>query len=213
MPVRLLKSQVPGDFAAVVEAHRQALLAHRATVGEPAPVADPLVERCIRRVAEEGGPDDFVADYEIVDDTPSPAEQLRHRKGSLMTEVARAERARLDAISPPGKARLLLLRRADIAAADGKRAAQLTARRGAILAKPDGERTKDDTDFLAMSQDGAAVLAAGRPAGDAAFLAEDERRKALTATVDRHAATQLAEIEDLTAETIDGWQMKPFPEE
>lgn len=79
MTMRIPLSQVRAaglDFAADVQAFVQAKLDHRFTVGEPAPVAHPLVEAVVHRVpaTEPGQPDDFVADYEIIDDTPPPPE-------------------------------------------------------------------------------------------------------------------------------------------
>ncbi len=88
MTVKVLKSQIGNiAFADQVEQYRQAMLAHRFTVDVPAPAAPSLlVESCIRRVqypisAEK--PDDFVADYEIVDDLPS----LDDRKVNLFVQV------------------------------------------------------------------------------------------------------------------------------
>lgn len=59
--MKLLKSFIDGlgyDLSAAVKAHQAAIEAHRYTVDQPAPVADPLVEAIVR----DGG-------YEIEDDT------------------------------------------------------------------------------------------------------------------------------------------------
>ncbi len=85
MTVKVLKSHIGSSpFAAEVEDYRQRLLAHRFTVDVPAPMAaSAMVEECIKRVQypiEDQKPDDFVADYEIVDDLPS----LDTRKAELL---------------------------------------------------------------------------------------------------------------------------------
>lgn len=107
MPLQIPKSQIDRlgfDFAPAVEAYRQAKLAHRMTQHLPAPVAHPLVERVVTRKPVEGQPDDFVADYEIVDDTPVLT--LAQRKQELMNAVTREEVALIGSILPPGKRRL-----------------------------------------------------------------------------------------------------------
>jgi len=62
------------DFEAEVENFRQAKLAHRYTTGEPAPAArHPLVEQAVVRVPpqEDGQPDEFASEYEIIEDLPT----------------------------------------------------------------------------------------------------------------------------------------------
>jgi hypothetical protein len=74
MTLKLKKSQVdalPFDFEQAVRDFIAAKEAHRFT-GDAAPSADALVEAAVRRVQypiEDEKPDDFVADYEIEDDT------------------------------------------------------------------------------------------------------------------------------------------------
>jgi hypothetical protein len=66
MPLIVYKSQIGGvDFPAEVEKFRQALLEHR-FVGDAAPQAHAMIEAAVKRVPCEGGPDDFVADYQIM---------------------------------------------------------------------------------------------------------------------------------------------------
>lgn len=129
MTVQIPLSRIgdPATFKARVEAFRQAKLDHHATVGEPAPRDDDLVEAALRRVARGDAADDYAIDYEIVDDRPS----LRMRKDALMHEVTRQEHALLLASMPPGKRRL-----------DG-----LTA--GDLLRKPEAERSDAERTFLA----------------------------------------------------------------
>ncbi len=109
MTLQVLKSQLAGvDFAEVVEEHRQALLAHRFTIGEPAPVAHSMISAAVRRVQEVGQPDDFVADFEVIDDTPPPP-SLEHRRNDLLVLVRTAEIAAARAVMGDGKLRLLSL--------------------------------------------------------------------------------------------------------
>lgn len=67
----------------------------------PAPTARPDVDQAVRR----GDDGTFVADFEIVDDGPTPEQTLRARKNALINEVARLEQGALDAAWPPGSRR------------------------------------------------------------------------------------------------------------
>jgi hypothetical protein len=130
MTAKIALSQI-GDavtFKARVEAFRQARLDHHATVGEPAPREDELVEAAVRRVPRGLAlADDYIVDYEIVDDRPS----LRARKDALINEVTREEHALLTASMPPGKRRLDALKAGD------------------LLRKPEAERSPEERMFLA----------------------------------------------------------------
>lgn len=114
MTLRIRKSQVHPDFEQAVEAHRQALLTHRFAQPDrktkqsiPRPTASGIVEASVTRVpGEKGKPDDFIADYEIVDDTPPPP-SLVELKNKLIHEVSKAEQELLASIIPFGKRRLL----------------------------------------------------------------------------------------------------------
>jgi hypothetical protein len=70
-------------FAAEVESHRAALLAHQASVEKPIPLASAWAESVIDRRPQTGpvaerGPDDFVVlPYTVIDDTPRTPEQER----------------------------------------------------------------------------------------------------------------------------------------
>lgn len=228
MTVKILMSQaqaITSDFPAEVEAYRQELLAHRfsapatqyqaavppreAIIGIPhvkgarpvkdrkgrvikpgvkghpgrrhipahpgtpevaafAGVARPthhlLVEACVRRVPQEGGPDDFVTDYELVDDLP----KLRAKKDTLIGQIVEQEVAGLAEISPPGKRRLQELRCQE------------------ILLLGEENRTSEEKQFLT---DYAGMI------------------KRMNA-IQKRAAELMAEIEDLTDETVDGWSGK-----
>jgi hypothetical protein len=75
MTFQISKSQIPAEFAADfaehVEAFRQAKLAHHRTVDVPAPASHHLIENSVRRVPRLDLPDEFLADYEIIDDAPT----------------------------------------------------------------------------------------------------------------------------------------------
>ncbi len=134
MTLKVFKSVIEGlpyDYAQEVEAHRQALLAHR-FVGDAAPSAPALIEQAVRRVQTVGEPDDFVADYTVFDDTPP--EQVptdAERKQALITRVRLAERDASEAIIGPGKLRLMTM--------------DMTR----VFAKPEADRSENENAVLA----------------------------------------------------------------
>ena len=136
MTLKVYKSHTVGlgevDFATAVEAHRQALLDHRFT-GDAAPTAHPLIEGAIKRVPSEGGPDDFVSDFEVIDDTP-PAPSPAHVRNELLSRLRSAEFDAATAVISNGALRLL----------------SLDARAAAM--KPLDERTAEDTAALDRMQ-------------------------------------------------------------
>jgi len=178
MATKVLKSTIDNigfDFPAALEEHRQALLKHRYTVNEPAPTAHPWVEQCINRVKyppEDGKPDDFIADYEVVDDTPPPppAPSFEEQKQRLIGAVAAAEGAYLLKIDPMGKRRLTSMKYADAKS----------------------------------------IVEDKRSPADNALIEEYEERAKRVKAINWMAAEMMAEVEDLTPETIDSWVMKPF---
>lgn len=107
--MQILKSQIgDSDFAAAVEQYRQALLDHRFTEGQPAPTAHALVEACVNRVVVPGEADDFVADFEILDDTPPPPSEptAAELKAVEIMKSRQQEQADITAIMLPGKLRV-----------------------------------------------------------------------------------------------------------
>jgi len=111
MAAQFKKSQIdalPFRFEEELERHIKAMEGHRfAEVGIAAPFSHPMIHAAIRRVqypVNENKPDDFVADYEIIDDAPP----LWERKKALVELVERHEEEIANRIWP------LPLRRMDM---------------------------------------------------------------------------------------------------
>lgn len=98
------------DFDAAVQRYVQAMIAHQRTRGIAAPIAHPLVERCVARVLSTvpKKPDTFVAEYEVIDDRPPPP-SLRELKNALLHKVQAVEVAAREAVIPPGKIPAMML--------------------------------------------------------------------------------------------------------
>lgn len=205
MTLKVPKSQVEGiDFAAAVEEHVAALRAHeehmakvRAEEGKkpeereyeayPAPTAHPLVDGAVRRV-EGGG---FAADYVVEDDGPTAEERFARKRNDLLSAVTSAETKARAAVIAPGKVRLHAIKVADLAAK---------------------ARERDRVKLLRRENPGDAVADAPQmTADDQRFAAEAEAIEKRLDAINRHGAMMHAEIDDLTAETVDGWTMKEFP--
>ncbi len=177
MTLTLLRSQVPEKFEENVEAYRQALLAHRFTVGVPAPIpASALVERAVKRVqypVKQKKADDFVIDY-VIEEDPLPS--FQERKDTIFNDVLVAEAAmRKSLLPPPGKMRLQQIKINDVLVAK-HRAAQGKA---PDPTSPEDEKLLNDQKELAVRLD----------------------------ELNRDVAQALSDVEDLTEQTIDGWQM------
>lgn len=134
MTARLLKTQIANSFGEgadlpmAVERHRQALIAHQFTEGVPPP-SDALLDQLIKRIPKENAPSDFIADYEIVDDSPLPP-TLEQKKDALEHAVSgMAMRARAEII-PPRKLKTYEFKYGD------------------IYAKVPKDRTPEDKQFL-----------------------------------------------------------------
>lgn len=127
MPLVIKLSQIKSaaDFEAQVAAYIKARKDHQKTEGEPAPTAPPIVEAAVMLVPGSIDPpraDDYVADYQIEDDSPT----LDERKAAVHALAVHAANAAIDAISPP------LLRRLAIMTATPEQSADLQKRVGAI---------------------------------------------------------------------------------
>jgi hypothetical protein len=139
MTFKIAKSVIDGmgiDYPAEVEAFRQAKLAHRFT-GDVAPSAPAIIEHAVRRVPVEGAADDFVTDYEVVDDTPPPP-TLQERKAALVSTIRSMEAAASAEIVTPARERLMGL---DL---------------NEVYVKPDADRNDADRALVAKMTDVAA---------------------------------------------------------
>lgn len=119
------------DFEMCVQVHAADLRAHDAHmqkvangvddhVAYPPPVALQIVDQCIRRP-------DLVPDYEIVDDSPTPAERLRAARHERRGELATLEANARAAVVPHGKLRARSIREADVRALPEKKRSRVDA--------------------------------------------------------------------------------------
>lgn len=109
LEVRL--SEIKGDalaFKMAVDAHAARLLAFGKEVGKPRPMASPMVEAALKRVQVKGQPDNYEADYTIIDDTPPPPAplNLEDKKVQLHYQLSLAETEIKNKIMPLRKRRL-----------------------------------------------------------------------------------------------------------
>lgn len=208
MTARILKSQIGPNFELQVAAYAHDLRnwrAHMARVEQdkqnpdlpdierhmahPRPLAPPAVEIAVN---ENGD-----ADYQIVDDGPTPGQVLVEKKRRLMQAVSIAEGLAIAGVCPLGKRRLFNIHETEILAADAEFAAGL---QGSLWKRAIGAQS-----------DITAEIEANRAPDDTAHLEDQRRRRAQTAAVERIAAQAHHDIEDLTSDTVDAWQMPAFP--
>lgn len=179
------------------DAHEATVRAHAANPDMPenerwtllaVPVAPAEVDAAIKRVPQDDGTTDFVADYEIV----GPSFEVK--KSRLFQKVSEAEGAAINAVVAPGKIRSFQFREHDVRKSDRERYQ-------AAL-----NEAKDPSKLMAFDEFGMAT----RPEADTRFLEEQASREDQRQEIMRHAAGLHSDIEDLTPETIDAWEMKPF---
>lgn len=97
----------PAVFQQAVEAHVEALRAFVHTVGVSRPTAHPLVDAAVTRHSISGGPDEFEANYTIIDDMTLSLDSKKH---VLLDRLALAENTAKFKILPQRKMRLATLR-------------------------------------------------------------------------------------------------------
>lgn len=152
----------------------------------PAPSAHELI---MKAVDAEGN-----ISYTGEDDTQALKEiEFSHKKMALFQIVSNAEASERAKIVPPGKERLWRMQEEDVQIRDAKVIQTETKKKKSI----DPLKLRDIVDKK-------------RTAGDKKHMvAQNERRETLR-KIARWAAEQHADIEDLTMDTIDDWQMVPF---
>lgn len=164
-------------------------------VAHPRPGSHPLVEACVN--------ENDVADYEIVDDWPTPAQFLAAKKYELLAQVSSAEQVAIASVLPHGKRRLFQMRENDIRFNDAKLASTLTA--GLLAAAATAVGLKKPVDIEAE-------LEKRRLPADTSFLGEQLQRRLRVEAIERAAAQMHHDIEDLTLDTIEAWKITPFPD-
>lgn len=202
----------PEQFATAVDQHIAALTEYNEHLkGVEEDAADPSIPHENKRVAFPppyspigniemaiGGREDgsLFADYEIVG--PS----LEVRKQRLAQRVSETEQAELAKVTPPGKARYWQMREQAILRADSERWNKHVAKLNADAANTPGATVDPGsfTDFVTST----------RSDEDSRLLEEQEARRRKEEAIHFWAAKQHHDIEDLTEETVDSWQMEVF---
>jgi hypothetical protein len=167
-------------------------LARHDPVKRPSP--HPAVENAVRQNG-----DDFVADYEIVNDDPTPDQILRGKKNALLSSISRIEQdAKERAMPAIGKRRMASLREMDIVVADEK------IRQEIWSAIPEEDRPKFDLSTFP------AEIEKRRHPADTQHLKDTASCKSRLSAIERAAAQAMSDVEDLTAENIDDFKIPSF---
>lgn len=118
----------------------------------PPPSAPPHVERSVHIDKTDGGGVRYSADYEVVDDGPTPDQVLRAKKDALLSAISQAEQGAIAKLHPIGYRRAHAHRRGMIEAAGTK----LSGEDAEFAARHDERMAK----IAALEQWGAAAMAA-----------------------------------------------------
>lgn len=118
------------EFETAVADHIQALVAFSHEEGKPRPTAHSLVELAVKRIEKKGKPDDYAADYTIVDDTP--VVPLADKKLKCHAALIAAENVAKYKIVPERRVRLV------------------TLQYNAAMAKLEDERTDADREAISV---------------------------------------------------------------
>lgn len=203
MPQKILKSSIraPDRYAAGVMAYVEELNAHVAHMKMVAELDDPTKaqaypapqapEEIVLALVRDEQTGLYRADYEIVDDGPTPAQILRAKKDELLARVTAMEAEASAAVLPPGKRRLSSLRydRAMVKywanrPPDANAVDLRAPKRAKVPLTSDEQNHIEDHDLAVYELD----------------------------AITLHAAELHAQIEDLDESNIDTWAPSPFPE-
>lgn len=198
MPNKIKRSWIRGDFQKGVEEYVKELnshVGHMKMVDEgkaqayPPPQAPAEIVAAISLDEKNGL---YFSDFEIVEDGPTPEQQLRSAKDELLARVTQMEVLASNYIAPPGKRRKIHIRHGD------------------AVVRVARESLEDGTLRKIGNKIG---LTSGREftRDEQAAVSEAEALVKGLDAVSRHAAELHSQIEDLTQETIAGWKPSPFP--
>lgn len=217
MTHKIMKSAIAGvpDFAVQAASHAKEMRDWRAHMGRvasdekagvpredahhpfPAPRAHPLVEAAVN--------EDDEADFEIVDDGPTPDQILTSKKNTLLQAVSSAENDASGKVFPFAKRRLYNMKETAITTAEAAKLATIlnsTSVLASLLSKIGLRKSTDDA---------VAKISKDRSPEDSTHLADQADRRSRIAAIEAAAAQMHSDIEDLTLDNIDAWKMPPFP--
>jgi hypothetical protein len=190
----------------------------------PAPVAPQFVMDSVRKDGAK-----LVSDFRIDDDDPTADQILRSKKNILLNEIANAESAALETVAPPGKRRLFQMQHKAVMAKLTD--AQLTLQKDAWDAINAGQArfeelssrqrsATEEAEFATIkaSRDGLAQqLKTVKTEADKCLhdedrkvLAEADKRNQAIADIEAKAAQAMSDIEDLTPENVDQFEIPVF---
>lgn len=197
MTFKVAKSQMPEGFEASVAKHahemkiwrehmqrvandkKNGVTGDKMHVAYHRPDAHPLVKESVN--------ENDVADYQIVDDSPTPDQILAAKKELLIGKISMAEAVATRAVTPAGRARAWSIREGDILKSQTPSTSVLGTVKNAI------------------------GLSKKLSADDEQFLADQDTRRQKADAIARAAAQMMSDVEDLTVANIDAWKMPDFP--
>lgn len=171
------------QFQSAVISHIAALHAFAKVKGKPRPVAHPFVEGAVMRTQAKGKPDTYSPDYQIVDDLPKPPEKAKEPdvveevKALNLEQKKQVLTQQVLAAESVAKQKIMPTRKLRLVV----HMATLAHRK-----KDKGEEPTDD---------------------DKVAVAKLDQIMADFAAVELIAAKAESDIEDLTEDNIDSWQV------